>query len=80
MGGAIYCVDSSPIISNTLIANNTSVGGDSQCGGICCDEAGVPEIRNCTIVNNFPGGLFTSSWDGMNVTNTIVWGNDRYQI
>ena len=40
----------------------------------------MPEIRNCTIVNNFPGGLFTSSWDGMNVTNTILWGNDRYQI
>lgn len=78
--GAIYCTASSPLISNTLIANNTAVGGDLHCGGICGVEAGTPEIRNCTIVNNFPGGLFTSSWDGMNVTNTILWGNDRYQI
>jgi hypothetical protein len=79
-GGAIYCVDSYPIISNTLIANNMSVGGASQCGGICVDAGGVPEIWNCTIVNNFPGGLFSTSWDGLNVVNTILWGNGRYQI
>ncbi|MEN6336274.1 MAG: right-handed parallel beta-helix repeat-containing protein, partial [Phycisphaerales bacterium] len=78
--GAIYCIDSYSIISNTLIANNTSVGGSTQCGGVCVDDSGVPEIWNCTIVNNFPGGLFSSSWDGVNVTNTILWGNDRYQI
>jgi len=78
--GAIYCIDGYPIVSNTLIANNTSVGGSTQCGGICVDNSGVPEIWNCTIVNNFPGGLFASSWDGLNVRNTIVWGNDRYQI
>jgi len=79
-GGALYCVDSYPIISNTLIANNTSVGGLTQCGGICVESYGVPEIWNCTIVNNFPGGLFSSSWDGVNVTNTILWGNDRFQL
>lgn len=78
--GAIYCLDSYPIISNTLIANNTSIGGDTQCGGICCDESGLAEIWNCTIVNNFPGGLFSTSWDGINVVNSIFWGNDRYQI
>ena len=43
-------------------------------------QLGAPDVRNCTIVNNFPGGLFTNSWDGMSVTNTILWGNDRYQI
>ncbi len=80
MGGAIYCVECSPIISNTVIANNTSVGGDSQCGGIYSCDPGMPEIRNCTIANNFPGGLFAASWEGMNVTNTILWGNERYQI
>ncbi len=79
-GGAIYCVESYPVISNTVIANNTSLGGLPRCGGICSDWWGVPEIKNCTIVNNSPGGIFTTSWEGMDVTNTIVWGNDRYQI
>jgi hypothetical protein len=79
-GGAIYCVGSYPIISNTLIANNTAIGGYLQCGGIYSDEWGVAEIRNCTIVNNLPGGIFSTSQEGMSVTNTIVWGNDSYQI
>jgi hypothetical protein len=80
MGGAIYCDESYPIISNTVIANNASMGGDTQCGGICVGGWGEPEIMNCTIVNNLPGGIFTESWEGIDVTNTIVWGNDRYQI
>ena len=79
-GGAIYCIESYPIINNTLIANNASLGGLPRCGGICSDQWGAPEIKNCTIVNNSPGGIFTTSWDGMDVTNTIVWGNDKYQI
>ena len=80
IGGAIYCDESYPIISNTVIANNVSLGGDPQCGGICIGDWGKPEILNCTIVNNSPGGIFTQSWEGIDVTNTIVWGNDRYQI
>jgi hypothetical protein len=80
VAGAIYCVECYPTVSNTVIANNTSIGGDFQCGGIYSDDPGMPEIRNCTIVNNYPGGLFSASWEGMNVTNTIVWGNERYQI
>ena len=79
-GGAIYCDESYPIISNTVIANNASMGGDPQSGGICVGGWGEPEILNCTIVNNLPGGIFTQSWEGIDVTNTIVWGNDRYQI
>ncbi|MGE5295210.1 MAG: right-handed parallel beta-helix repeat-containing protein, partial [Solirubrobacterales bacterium] len=78
--GAIYCVESSPIISNSVIANNASVGGTSQCGGVYSYDPGLPEIRNCTIVNNFPGGLYAASSEGMIVTNTILWGNDRCQI
>ncbi|MEN6427354.1 MAG: C10 family peptidase [Phycisphaerales bacterium] len=80
MAGAVYCSVGSPLICNTVIANNTSIGGPYQCGGILCDSYGAPEIRNCTIVNNFPGGIYTSSGDTMNVINTILWGNDRYQI
>jgi hypothetical protein len=80
MGGAVYCIESSPTISNTLIANNTSLGGRPRCGGICCDEWGLPELRNCTIVHNSPGGILSTSWQGIDVTNTIVWGNELYQI
>jgi len=79
-GGAIYCDQSYPIISNTVIANNISLGGQPQCGGICIGDSGEPEIVNCTIVNNSPGGIFTQSGEDVDVTNTIVWGNDRYQI
>ena len=79
-GGAIYCDESYPIINNTVVANNASMGGNPQCGGICIGGWGQPEIMNCTIVNNLPGGIFTKSLEGIDVTNTIVWGNDRYQI
>ncbi|MBA7468459.1 hypothetical protein ES707_03710 [subsurface metagenome] len=79
-GGAIYCFESYPVISNTVIANNSSMGGISQCGGIFTTGWGAPEIKNCTIVNNSPGGIFTMSGDGVDMTNTIVWGNHMYQI
>ncbi len=80
MGGAIYSIGGYPIITNTLIANNTSLGGTPRCGGVCINVYGAAELRNCTIVNNSPGGLFAASWDGLSMTNTIVWGNEMYQI
>ena len=79
-GGAIHCIESYPVISNTVIANNASMGGRPQCGGICTEGWGAPEIKNCTIVNNAPGGIFTTSGDGVDMINTIVWGNAAYQI
>jgi len=79
-GGAIYCLESYPIINNTVIANNASMGGSPQCGGIFTEAWGAPDIKNCTIVNNSPGGIFTASGDGVDMTNTIIWGNERYQI
>jgi hypothetical protein len=79
-GGAIYCVDSFPVVSNTLIANNTALGGVPRCGGFCISQSGIADLRNCTIVNNSPGGVFTASWDGLIMTNSIVWGNEMYQI
>lgn len=80
IGGAIFCAESYPVISNTVIANNASMGGSTQCGGIYTAGWGAPEIKNCTIVNNSPGGIFTTSGDGVDMINTIVWGNDIYQI
>lgn len=80
IAGAIYIVHGYPIISNTLIANNASMGGAPQCGGIYKAGLGTPEIKNCTIVNNLPGGVYVSERDGIDITNTIIWGNDRFQI
>lgn len=77
--GAIYCLRSSAVIRNTLIANNTCIGGNAQSGGISCVDGAV-RIDNCTIVNNAPGGIFSESEYGAQVTNTIVWGNSTYQI
>jgi len=79
-GGAMYCVNSFPILSNTVIANNTSPGDTPRCGGFCLNQSGIAELRNCTIVNNSPGGVFAGSWDGLALTNSIVWGNEMYQI
>jgi parallel beta-helix repeat protein len=79
-GGAIYCINSSPVVRNTLIANNTSAGGRPRSGGLCCEEWGLPALWNCTVVNNSPGGVFSTSWQGTDVMNSIVWGNDAYQI
>lgn len=78
--GAIYCVRSSAVIRNTLVANNTSIGGIPQSGGIVCDRRSAVRIDNCTIVNNAPGGLFSESEYGTEVTNAIIWGNTEYQI
>ena len=78
--GAIYCEASNPRISNVVIANNVSQGGEIQCGGISTDMWSEPVIKNCTIVNNSPGGIFARSSSGLHITNTILWGNERYQI
>jgi hypothetical protein len=80
VGGAVYCYDSRPAISNTVLANNLATGGTPQCGGVYAEIDSLPELTNCTIVNNSPGGIFSASWEGMTVTNTIVWGNNKYQI
>ena len=80
MGGAIYIVDSNSVISNTVIANNASLGGFPQCGGIYSEGPGMPEIKNCTIVNNSPGAIFAGYSSVIDIVNTIIWGNERYQI
>lgn len=78
--GAIYCLDSSPVITNTLIANNFSPGGCPRSGGVFTDGEGVAEILNCTIANNSPGGIFSLSYERVDVRNTIIWGNSEFQV
>ncbi|HUU98892.1 MAG TPA: right-handed parallel beta-helix repeat-containing protein [Phycisphaerae bacterium] len=47
-GGAVYCEDSSPMISHCTIAGNVAL---SEGGGICC-YGGSPTITNCSITGN----------------------------
>ena len=62
LGGAIYCSQSSPIISNNLIQNNLAgYGVGSYGGGIAIEGHSNAEILNNTIRNNVvhATGLFS---------------------
>ncbi len=78
--GAIYGRDSDVTIENTVIANNASIGAFPQVGGICAVGNSDLKITNCTVVNNFPGGILSASSYWTEVRNTIVWGNGNYQM
>lgn len=81
-GGGIFCDASSPLIISTLIANNSAEGGcAAHGGGISSHWGNIPQIINCTIVNNLNGGIYDASGQGiLHLTNTIVWGNSGYQV
>ena len=56
-GGGIYCVYSSPKITNCVISKNVAPCSGNFCaegGGIMC-ELSSPAIRNCVISNNSAG-------------------------
>ncbi|MFX0138220.1 MAG: right-handed parallel beta-helix repeat-containing protein [Candidatus Hodarchaeota archaeon] len=59
-GGGIYCLDSSPLISNCIIRKNHAYGYG---GGIYCEDSS-PVIQNNTIANN-NSGLAGSIFDAM---------------
>ncbi len=75
-GGAIFSLDSNPTIINSLIVNNEArvVGGAISDFG-----AGTVTIINSTITGNIAptgAGIFGST---VNMTNSIVWGNNGNQ-
>jgi len=59
-GGGVYCNNSSPMLTNCTITNNTSFGGG---GGVYCNDSS-PTLTNCTITNNkannYGGGVHCS--------------------
>ncbi len=75
-GGAIYCTNSSPIISRNTIRNNLAV---SEGGGLYCDVNSHPAIANNSIIGNTAtdgGGVFIATDCNPIVSNnTIAFNN-----
>ena len=52
VGGAIYCYNSSPTLTNCIFSNNTALGG----GGMLNSENSNPALTNCIFSNNTAPG------------------------
>ena len=77
-GGAILCVDSAPLIRNTLICGNTSSSGP---GGLELLRSS-PQLLNCTLADNSGAGAAEPAGGGLLcrdsnpvLRNCILWGN-----
>jgi len=76
-GGGIYCIDSSPVISQCRIINNSAAWG----GGICADRGSSPKIVDSIIVGNIAddgGGIFCYENASAKFTTTIIAENSAY--
>jgi len=74
-GGAIYCWESSPTISNCIISGNDSDGLGGG-GGICCLHGSSPTIINCQISDNLAnGGGIYCDYSSPTVSNCTITGN-----
>ncbi|NOZ08301.1 MAG: T9SS type A sorting domain-containing protein [FCB group bacterium] len=76
-GAGIFLVHSSPSISNTVVANNTSVQEDG--GGIVMNAYSSPILQNVRILNNWAysrgGGIFCWNHSNPVLDSVIIMGN-----
>ncbi|MBL7190370.1 right-handed parallel beta-helix repeat-containing protein [bacterium] len=73
-GGGIYCISSSPTISNCTISGNTAT---TVGGGIYCYYSS-PSITNCAISGNtadYGGGIYCENSSSPAITNCTISGN-----
>jgi hypothetical protein len=74
LGGAIYCVGSSPQITNCVIRNNYA-----NCGGaVWCAGSSSPEITNCIVSDNSAliyGGAIYCNGGSPKISNCVIAGN-----
>ena len=77
-GGGIYCLSSSPTITNCVIFTN--LADPSSGGGIYCSGTPSPLITDCTILDNIAGlhggGIYCSSGSTARIERCIVSGNN----
>ena len=83
--GGIRCYDSSPMITNCRIAENSAFSG----GGLHCVRSSSPKITNCTIENNMAlagGGVYFDDTNSSRLTNCTIrdniafWGGGIFYI
>ena len=73
-GGAIYCFDASPVISNCMIVANNALAG----GGIFCSEFSGMVIDNCVVSGNWGGeggGIVSRARSSTIIRNCVISGN-----
>ena len=74
-GGITSHYVSTCLIVNNVIAWNRAIHHAG--GGVFCGHLATPVICNCTIWENYPGGIWVEEYSThATVTNTILWGNE----
>ncbi|MCD4817569.1 MAG: DUF1565 domain-containing protein, partial [Candidatus Cloacimonetes bacterium] len=81
-GGGVYCWESSPIIQNVVIKNNSTLGYTTGGGGIYCSDSNLT-LKNVIITNNSAdttigyasgGGIYFSQ-SNPNLFNVMISNN-----
>ncbi|MCK4291844.1 MAG: right-handed parallel beta-helix repeat-containing protein [Planctomycetes bacterium] len=78
-GGAMYLSESSPIITNCYLLDNTAAGN----GGAISSYAGTALVENCVITHNTAGGsggAIACNKDNMSVLNCVIAGNNAAYV
>lgn len=79
--GGIYCVYSSPTITNCTISGNMNGNTAARGGGIYCIMSSFPTITNCTISGNTAingGGICCRDNSSPTITNCTISGNTAF--
>jgi len=77
-GGGIFCVGSSPTISNCILKNNWA--GDNG-GGLCCYSNASPTITGCDFIGNqasYGGGLCCLYTSAPNIVECVMSQNTAH--
>jgi parallel beta-helix repeat protein len=77
-GGGIMCINSSPIIKNNTITENSTNTGDGA--GIAAIAASCPDIDSCCIALNFGDGLYCVSSSNATVNWCDIYDNSGYGV
>ena len=84
-GGGVYCIGSSPTLTNCIIRDNVSFGWKGAGGGVYC-ESSSPLLTKCTITGNsapspfgLGGGLFASGSSSPTLSQCKIVNNAAWE-